>query len=51
MAGRETVQQTGGVGDIVVFQRAVNPAPVCQDVLLSAGLGGGFSGRGFPCRA
>ena len=45
MAGRETVQQTGGVGDIVVFQLTVHPAWVSQDVLLSADPGGGGEGH------
>ena len=35
VAGRETVQQTGGVGHVVMVQLAVNPASVCQDVLHS----------------
>ena len=41
MAGRETVQQTGGVGDVVVIQLAVHPALVSQDVLHSNIPGGG----------
>ena len=40
MAGRETVQQTGGVGHVVVVQLAVSPASVSQDVLQSADPGG-----------
>ena len=42
MASRETVQQTGGVGDVVMVQLTVNPALVSQDVLLS-----GFGGDQF----
>ena len=40
VAGRETVQQTGGVGHVVVVQLTVNPATVSQEVLLSAEPGG-----------
>ena len=36
MTSRETVQQTGGVGDVVMVQLTVNPATVSQDILLSA---------------
>ena len=40
MTSRETVQQTGGVGDVVMVQLTVNPATVSQEVLLSAEPGG-----------
>ena len=36
MVGRETVQETGGSGDVVISQLAVLPALVSQDVLHSA---------------
>ena len=36
VTSRETVQQTGGVGDVVMVQLTVNPALVSQQVLLSA---------------
>ena len=39
MTSRETVQQTGGVGDVVMVQLTVSPALVSQDVLLP-GVGG-----------
>ena len=42
MAGRETVQQTGGVGDVVVIQLTVSPALVSQDVLPSGSRIGGW---------
>ena len=32
MVGGETVQQTGGVGQVVVLQLAVRPALVSQDL-------------------
>ena len=41
MTSRETVQQTGGVGDVVMVQLTVNPATMSQEVLLSASQGVG----------
>ena len=43
MTSRETVQQTGGVGDVVMVQLTVNPAMVSQEVLHSASQGVGDS--------
>ena len=48
MTSRETVQQTGGVGDIIMVQLTVHPALLSQEVLLSAqpcGRGEAHTGR------